>query len=63
MNRLSAVNKTEHFFHNLSSSSVTFDIDILHDLFESERPVLDNELCGALEQKISRRPTCGMCLN
>ena len=47
------MNKTEHFFYNLSLLAVTFDINILHNLFELERPVLDNELCGALEQKMS----------
>ncbi|EYE94136.1 uncharacterized protein EURHEDRAFT_458234, partial [Aspergillus ruber CBS 135680] len=57
-NRLLADNKTLHFFLNLSSSSVSYDVPLLQSLFESESPILDNELCGVIEQKTSRRPTC-----
>lgn len=56
-------NRREHFFLNLSSSVLSFNIPLLQELFETERQVLDNELCGVIEQKAGRRPTCGMYLN
>ena len=44
-------NRREHFFLNLSSSVLSFNIPLLQELFETERQVLDNELCGVIEQK------------
>ena len=42
---------------------MSYDIPLLQSLFESESPILDNELCGVIEQTTSRRPTCGKYLN